>query len=128
MTFLADVNVLVDLALGRQPWSADAKNLLDAAATGGHAVYVAATTLPTLFYIVEKFSNTATAFEAIDRALTAAEIVEANRVTMLAARAMPGRDFEDNVQIACAVAAGVEAIVTRNPADFASSPIRVISP
>lgn len=128
MTFLADVNVLVDLALDRQPWSTAAKSLFDAAAAGGHVVHIAATTLPTLFYVVEKFSDTARAFEAIDRSLAAAEIIEANRATILAARAMSGRDFEDNVQIACAVSAGVDRIVTRNPSDFASSPIPVMSP
>lgn len=128
MTFLADVNVLVDLALDRQPCSADAKNLFDASAAGGHTVYLAATTLPTLFYIVQKASDTAAAFAAIDRALAGAAVVEVSRATLLAARAMPGPDFEDNVQIACAVSDGAEAIVTRNPGDFAASPVRVLSP
>jgi hypothetical protein len=37
-------------------------------------------------------------------------------------------DFEDDLQIACATAAGLEVIVTRNPADFSSSSIPVWSP
>lgn len=41
---------------------------------------------------------------------------------------MTDEDFEDNVHIACAMAAGVGAIVTRNPADFAHSPVPIMSP
>jgi predicted nucleic acid-binding protein len=94
----------------------------------GHVVFIAATTLPTLFYLVQKYTDTATAFAAIDQLTAAADIVEVNRATIVAARAMPGHDFEDNVQISCAVATGAGAIVTRDPADFANSPVRVMSP
>jgi hypothetical protein len=41
---------------------------------------------------------------------------------------MPGGDFEDNLQIACAVTDFMQGIITRNPADFAASPSRVYSP
>ena len=39
-----------------------------------------------------------------------------------------GIDFEDNLQIACAVEATLDAIVTRNPKDFAGSPVPVLTP
>jgi len=35
---------------------------------------------------------------------------------------------EDNLHIACAVEARLEAIVTRNPKDFAGSPVPVLTP
>jgi hypothetical protein len=41
---------------------------------------------------------------------------------------LPGGDFEDNLQIACAMAANLDAIVTRNPSDFAGSPLPVLTP
>jgi hypothetical protein len=41
---------------------------------------------------------------------------------------LPGNDFEDNVQIACAVIAGLDAIVTRDPKGFAGSPVLVLTP
>ena len=40
----------------------------------------------------------------------------------------PGGDFEDNLQVASAVEAKLEAIVTRNPKDFAGSPVPVLTP
>ncbi len=51
-----------------------------------------------------------------------------NRSTIVATRGMAGRDFEDNIQIASAVEVGADVIVTRDPADFANSPVRVMSP
>ena len=44
------------------------------------------------------------------------------------ATTFPGSDFEDNLRIACAVEARLEAIVTRNPKDFAGSPIPILTP
>ncbi|WP_075089372.1 PIN domain-containing protein [Verrucomicrobium spinosum] len=37
-------------------------------------------------------------------------------------------DFEDAMQVATAEAAEAQVIVTRNLADFAASPVRVVSP
>ena len=39
-----------------------------------------------------------------------------------------GIDFEDNLQIACAVEAKLDAIVTRNAKDFVASPVLVLTP
>ena len=44
------------------------------------------------------------------------------------ATTFPGSDFEDNLHIAFAVEARLEAIVTRNPKDFAGSPIPILTP
>lgn len=39
-----------------------------------------------------------------------------------------GHDFEDNVQIACATLIGLDAIITRNVADFVDSDIPALTP
>ena len=39
-----------------------------------------------------------------------------------------GSDFEDNLHVACAVQARLDAIVTRNRKDFAGSPVPVLTP
>jgi hypothetical protein len=45
-----------------------------------------------------------------------------------AAQAFSGPDFEDDLQIACALQVNVDAIVTRDPRGFAASPIPVLTP
>jgi hypothetical protein len=37
-------------------------------------------------------------------------------------------DTEDNLQIVAAVEAGLDAVVTRNPSDFAACPLPVLTP
>ena len=41
---------------------------------------------------------------------------------------MPGKDFEDNLVMACAELMELDAIVTRNKVDFAGSTISVLTP
>ena len=41
---------------------------------------------------------------------------------------MAGSDLEDNVCMACAVIASLDAIVTRNTKDFAGCPVRILTP
>jgi hypothetical protein len=41
---------------------------------------------------------------------------------------LEGSDFEDNLQIACALASGLYAIITRNKADFKTAAMAVIEP
>ena len=51
-----------------------------------------------------------------------------DRTALEMATTLPGSDFEDNLQIAYAVEAGLDAIVTRNAKDFVGSPIRILTP
>jgi hypothetical protein len=51
-----------------------------------------------------------------------------DRPLLEAALALPGADFEDNVQIACAQAANLDLIVARNVADFTRSPVPTVEP
>jgi hypothetical protein len=55
-------------------------------------------------------------------------VVAVNHQVLRDADALPGNDFEDNVCISCAVSAGMQAIVTRDPAGFIHSSIPVLTP
>ncbi|HEV3446105.1 MAG TPA: hypothetical protein VG099_15800, partial [Gemmataceae bacterium] len=48
--------------------------------------------------------------------------------TRIDADALAGNDFEDNILLAAAVGAALDAIVTRNVADFSHSPLPVWEP
>ena len=128
MRCLLDVNVLVDLAASRHPWVADAQALVDAAAQRGVELVVTAASLPTFMYVTRSESTLARAFAALDNILLRMTVIPTDASAIFAARSMRGRDFEDNVQIACAVAAGCDLIVTRNLSDFRDSPIRAVDP
>jgi hypothetical protein len=62
------------------------------------------------------------------RYLAGFAILPIDRQTLLDADALAGSDFEDNILIAAAVTASLDAIVTRNVTDFAHSLIPVGEP
>lgn len=80
------------------------------------------------FYIVRRQAGLAAARAAVQACLNTLDIAPVDQITLLAAQAMAGPDFEDGLQTACAVQAGVDAIVTRDTQGFAASPVPVLLP
>ena len=56
------------------------------------------------------------------------EICTVDRQALEQAEALPGNDFEDNLQIACANITGIDAIVTRDKDGFNSATVPVWTP
>jgi predicted nucleic acid-binding protein len=128
MTVLLDLNVVLDTLLGREPWRAEADQIWEANRDGRIDGWLSAAAPPTLFYVVRKQADLARAHLAITNCLRSLEIAPINRTTLELATTFSGSDFEDNLQIACAVESRLDAIVTRNPGDFAGSPVMVLTP
>jgi predicted nucleic acid-binding protein len=125
---LLDANVVLDVLLERKPFDQEAFAVWDASDAGKFDAYVAAFTIPTIYYVCRKQRGVHEAENAIQLCLKAFEIAALYRECILAATRMSGRDFEDKLQIACAITDFMHCIVTRNPQDFAGSPIPVYTP
>ena len=54
MTVLFDLNVVLDVVLGREAWRAEADAIWDANRDGRIDAWMSAAALPTLFYVVRK--------------------------------------------------------------------------
>jgi predicted nucleic acid-binding protein len=128
MRVLLDTNVVLDAILQRPPWHKEADAILDAAALGQVSCAATTLSLATVFYVARRSVGTALARAAVRKSLAAYAILPVDKQTFLDADAMTGNDFEDNIVIAAAVAAGLDGIVTRNVADFTLSPIPVWEP
>src|SRR5437899_7618099 len=103
-----DSRVLLDLFLNRLPWAADMAVIWDAHRRGQIKALVAAFALPTIFYIVRRQAGLTTARTVVQACLSTLDIAPIDQATLLAAQALSGPDFEDDLQIACAVQAGVD--------------------
>jgi len=125
---LFDLNVLLDLFLNRSPWAIEASSLWLAHADGFIKGHVSAASLPTLFYVMSRQLNRERAFQGVDDCVQTLHVVPVDRQTVARARSLAGKDFEDDLQIACAVEIGADAIVSRDPSGFAHSPVPVFSP
>uniref|UniRef100_A0A7C2NZ99 PIN domain-containing protein n=1 Tax=Schlesneria paludicola TaxID=360056 RepID=A0A7C2NZ99_9PLAN len=128
MKVLLDLNVVLDVVLNRQPWIAESAAVWNAHHSGAYDGFLAATELTNLFYIVRRLAGESTARSAVRSCLATFDMVPVDRSVLFRADQQTGIDFEDNVAIACEVAAGIDLIVTRDPAGFAHSPVPAVSP
>lgn len=127
MKLLFDTNIVLDVLLYREPWVHSAQKLWAANDQNLLNGYLTATTMTDIFYIARRQQNYDKAIQAVNICLEAFAIAPVDRQTLVTAIAMPGKDFEDNVQIACVQAAMLDGVVTRNPKDFKSASIAVFS-
>ncbi len=125
---LLDMNVVLDVLLVRQPWFTDAERVWDAHRNRRIMAAIAAFVVPTIFYVVRRQTDLAHAHDAVQICLTTVEIIPVQRSTLELARSLIGNDFEDNLQLACAIEGQMDCIVTRDPRGFAGSPVTVLSP
>ncbi len=128
MKVLLDLNVVLDVILNREPWVAVAKQIWNAHQSGVIDGCLAATEITNLFYIVRRTAGEPVARNAMQVCLATFNIEPIGQLILEAADRQPGLDFEDNVCIACAVAAAADLIVTRDPAGFTHSPVTAVSP
>ena len=101
---------------------------LQAAADGRLTCAATALSLANIFYIGRRTLGTDQARLGVRTYLTAFEILPIDAATLKDADSLPGSEFEDNIQIASAARAGVDAIVSRDPKGFAAAPLTVLAP
>ena len=128
MRILLDTNVVLDVLLERPPFVDEARRIWAASDEGLFEACISSFSIPTIHYLCERHAGTEAANIAVDQCVAAFEVCALYRECILAARAMQGGDFEDNLQVACAITDFAQGIVTRNLEDFAGSPVRVYSP
>ena len=128
MRVLLDVNVILDAMLQRHPWHQDADAIIKAHGLRQLDGIVTTLSLATVFYVSRKAIGTASARSSVKKCLATFEVLSIDKQTLLDADAQPGADFEDNIIIAAAISVALDAIITRNPADFAHSPVPVWQP
>jgi predicted nucleic acid-binding protein len=125
---LLDTNVVLDALLSRAPWNADAEAFFEANHRGQLEAHLTATALTDVFYVARRLTDRARAWRAVGTCLDQFFVLPVGVRELRAAASGSGDDFEDNLQIACAILAGLDAIVTRDPKGFAGSPVPVVTP
>lgn len=128
MRVLIDTNIVLDVLLSRQPFADDSDKVWQANEEGRITGYITATTLTDIFYVARKEIGIKGALAAVRVCLDAFEVCTVDKVTLQVALALPGNDFEDNLQIACLGIAGLDAFVTRDKGDFGAANVLVLTP
>jgi predicted nucleic acid-binding protein len=125
---LVDTDILIDVALDRNPHAAPAVELLDALERRAIAGFVAWHSIANFHYLVQPKRGSAASKAFILDLLRFVEVATTSTESVRRAATFPIRDFEDALQATAALACGADVIATRNVRDYAGSPVRAVTP
>ncbi len=129
MRALIDTNILADVLLGRDPYYDIAYNILALCASKKVSGYIAAHSIPNLFYILRNSMSKEERRVALKDICQIVKVEGIDSFKILSALDNGDfSDFEDCLQEECAVSVSADYIVTRNPKDFALSRVPAILP
>ncbi len=128
MKWMVDLNVVLDVLQQREPFYRASAEILSRIVRGEVSGCLPAHAMTTIHYIVRRHVDQQAADDAIDWLLANLEVEPQGRGTFVRARSLSFKDFEDAAVASAAEAAGCSQIVTRNVADFANSPVPVLTP
>jgi len=128
MRVLLDTNVILDVALERQPFFAPAAQILQASDFDRIYLFITASMATDIYYILRKSKGRKSTIEFLVDLLKLVDVCQVDRSILLDALDSGFLDFEDAVQNAAAIDSQIEIIVTRNKADYRISPLMVLTP
>lgn len=128
MKVLFDTNVILDVLLDREPFAEAATYLMSKVEQSEIIGYLGATTITTIYYLLQKNLGKEIVVEKIGILLSMFEIIPVNRIILEKALRLNFVDFEDAVLYEGGSNIEVEYIITRDIKGFKESKIPVFNP
>ena len=125
---LLDTDVLIDVALDRQPHSELATELMERIERSSEGASIAWHSVSNLYYIVSRALGDVVARESIEELIRSVSVSSTKTEDVYFAMELPMADFEDAMQVAAARACEARLIVTRNLRDYENSPVPAAHP
>ncbi len=125
---LLDTNIILDIALKRQPFFEDALELfrlIDRRMIIGN---ITASTVTDIYYISRKEKGHNDAINFIKGLVEVVEVIGVDRDVIISALTLDIKDFEDAIQVAASVSNGIDVIITRNKNDFTNASSEIVTP
>lgn len=129
MRVLIDTNILLDFLLGREPYFSNADKIIRLCADKKLQGYMAAHSIPNIFYILRKDMSQEERREVLLNLCDILNVEGIDSVKIVASlRNSEFSDLEDCLQSCCAERIRADYIVTRNIKDFSLSKVSAIMP
>jgi predicted nucleic acid-binding protein len=125
---LLDTDVLLDVALNREPHAEAASALLDVLERRPKMAFVAWHTISNFYYLVRPTRGAADARAFLMELTRFAAVAPTDVDAFRYAASLPVPDLEDAMQVAAAWSCGALFIATRNTKDFKRSPVPARTP
>ena len=129
MRVILDTNIAIDIMARREPFIDDAAKVFTFCCSGLVTGYFTSSTFTDLYYILKKYLHDELEVRnALDSWIHFIRILDVDSVDCKKALVSDVRDLEDALVAEVGKRHGIEYIVTRNTADFRSSPVPAVSP
>ncbi|MEG3837013.1 MULTISPECIES: PIN domain-containing protein [unclassified Microcoleus] len=128
MKILIDTNIIVDVALDREPFFSESDRILTFVEEAKIQGYISASTFSDLYYIIRRDRGRDWTLDFLRQLATFCQVATVDNSVISMALTCNFKDFEDAIQYSTAVINRIDAIVTRNPRDFPVTTPRIVTP
>ncbi|MDB9509797.1 PIN domain-containing protein [Kamptonema animale CS-326] len=128
MKILLDTNIIIDVALERQPFYSESVQLISLVYQRQVEGYISGSTFSDLYYIIRKAKGRDLTLEFVRNISTFCQVATVDRAVISMALNANFKDFEDAIQYSTAVINQLDAIITRNQKDFPVTTPRILTP
>jgi predicted nucleic acid-binding protein len=125
---LFDTNIILDIALKRNPYFDDASRLfklIDKKIISGN---ITASTITDIYYISKKEKGHIETLNFIINLIKVVDVIGVDKEVILNAIASEMKDFEDAIQASAAKLNDIDVIITRNKSDFKDTSLLILTP
>jgi predicted nucleic acid-binding protein len=125
---LLDTDVLLDVALARPNYGPESRAVVEWCYHLPQTAVVAWHTISNLFYLLRAARSDSVARAFIHELMDFVDVAAGGRLEVRQALQLPLADFEDALQVAAALSAGSDFIITRNVRHYRRSPLPAVTP
>lgn len=123
-----DTDVILDIALMREPFFEASKTILAMAETNLIVGNISSNAVANIYYILRKLGGDKKARLFLEKLIKYLTVISINHKNVIDALKSSFTDFEDGLQYFAALENSCDYIITRNIADYRSAKLRVRSP
>ena len=129
MKVLIDTNVIIDVLAKREPFHETSAQILRLSETGEIAAFISANSVTDIVYILRKYIlDKSVLIFTVQNLLSIVDVADILKTDILRAFELDFTDYEDALQARCAKRIKADCIITRNPSDYANSPVPALTP
>ena len=128
MRLLFDTNIILDIALKREPHYLESANVLRKVDNKTFFGFITATTITDIYYISKKEKGHSITIEFITNLIQYIDVIGIDKEIILESLSTKLADFEDAIQSVASSFHNIDFIITRNTKDYKNSVIKAVTP
>ncbi|MDP3180307.1 MAG: PIN domain-containing protein [Bacteroidota bacterium] len=125
---IIDTNVILDIALNREPFFEYSSQIFDRIDDQILEGYITASSVTDIYYIASKQKDKSHARKFLISLIQILEVIGIDKDIVIQALECDLPDFEDAIQVFSAKSNSIDLIITRNKADYENSGMKILDP